>query len=143
MTCYICWDEGEDMLHGVCDCKNSAVHTACLVKWIEQSKKAHCSVCAKHFQGVDVTTHVAHPHEGVHKYVYVAVLLGLYAAPTYFLVRELARSVVMGRTGSAIVLGFVCLYITLLFWLLVRWYSRRRPQRSISTARLQDLALTV
>lgn len=143
MTCYICLEDGDDMLHNVCDCKNSAVHTACLVKWIEQSKRSKCSVCAKHFQGVDVTTHQEHRHEVVHKYVYMAVLLILYASPSYFLVRELVRTVVTERTGSAVGLGFVYAYMTVLFLLIARTYRTPPPRRVISTVRLQDLALTV
>lgn len=143
MTCYICLEDGDDMLHNVCDCKNSAVHTACLVKWIEQSKKAECSVCARHFQGVDVTTHQEHRHDVVHKYVHMVVLLVLCASPSYFLVHELIRTVVTGRTGGTVALSFVCVYITILFLLIAISYKTPPPRRVICTTRLQDLALTV
>jgi|MDTE01.2.fsa_nt_gb E3 ubiquitin-protein ligase DOA10 len=52
--CYICLeDEGDDVLYDVCACKNG-VHTECLVRWIEQTKRVDCTICTQPFAGVRV-----------------------------------------------------------------------------------------
>ena len=81
------------------------------------------------FKGWDVTTHQEHRHEVVHKYVYMVALLVLYASPSYFLVREIVRTVVTERAGSAVGLSFVYAYMTVIFFA-----ARVRVQDTAATA---------
>lgn len=50
--CYVCFEAGEDLLEGVCACKELAVHTHCLLKWIEETQRPDCSVCLTRYEGV-------------------------------------------------------------------------------------------
>ena len=52
-ACYICLEEdAQDMLHDVCACKDTAVHTACLVKWVKHSKNPNCTICNQPIKGI-------------------------------------------------------------------------------------------
>lgn len=45
-ACYICLSEEGELLDDVCAC-NSAVHAACLARWVRESGQARCTVCAQ------------------------------------------------------------------------------------------------
>ena len=45
-ACYICLGEEGDFLDDVCACK-SAVHAACLARWVRESGHERCTVCAQ------------------------------------------------------------------------------------------------
>ena len=45
-ACYICLGEEGDFLDDVCAC-NSAVHAACLARWVRESGQTRCTVCAR------------------------------------------------------------------------------------------------
>lgn len=51
--CYICLEEDQDdLLHNVCSCKHNCVHTKCLLKCIEKSKKISCTICNEPLKGI-------------------------------------------------------------------------------------------
>lgn len=45
-ACYICLGEEGELLDDVCAC-NSAVHAACLARWVHESGHERCTVCAQ------------------------------------------------------------------------------------------------
>ena len=50
--CYVCFEAGEDLLEGVCACKELVVHTRCLLEWIEKTQRPDCPVCRARYEGV-------------------------------------------------------------------------------------------
>jgi hypothetical protein len=143
-TCYICLDESatDDLLVDVCACKGTAVHTDCLIKWIERSATPLCSVCKQPIAGatrVEETGDASVPPT-----VVVLAVFALVAFPVYFASAMLADAVrdecVGCAIGSAVLLAYELSLAILAISIAVQ---PPRPRRRIDTEELRDRALRV
>jgi hypothetical protein len=65
-------------LRGLCDCRDRAVHAACLGRWVETSMSSECPVCRRAFRGKlgEVLQRLAIRTRHVHALSRTALLVG-------------------------------------------------------------------
>lgn len=146
-TCYICLDESaaDDLLVDVCACKGTAVHTDCLIKWIETRPACTdplCSVCKQPIAGA---TRVEETRDAsVPPTIIVLAVVALVAFPVYLASTMLADAVrdecVGCAVGSAVLLAYE---VSLALMAISIAVQPPRPRRWIDTEELRDRALRV
>ena len=56
-TCLVCCEGGPELLTGICRCKTTHIHKACLKRWVETSRAARCATCDSAYTNVRLTMH--------------------------------------------------------------------------------------
>lgn len=138
--CYICLeDEGDDVVHDVCACK-IGVHTECLVRWIEQTKRVDCTICTQPFAGVRVHRKASRSPSGVLAVLLMFVLFAVLSATT---LHTLMLSSVDNCVICAILALWCLLYQCALAKVVFSTSYCAVEQTTICTDGLRDMTLRV
>jgi hypothetical protein len=108
-ACYICLDEGGELLPDMCACTDRVIHVACLVRWIEQSGKTRCAACNDELRGVSVTRNIPTRTRAKHVLWLVSIFC-LIVIPSYFTSVVVRRAFNYQTNGLIAASVFLILY---------------------------------
>lgn len=147
MECYICLESGDNLnlLTNICACKNTYVHTACLTRWIDETKSTDCSICKDPFKGVQV---VYKPEPGAlrRKRTFIGLAIASFTGVVLSTV-QLAMGIFARSRGMADILFVAFLGVMEVWWFLNILSRAAEPHthhhRVIEVSSLDDYALRV
>ena len=128
------------MLHDVCACKDTAVHAACLVKWVKHSKKPNCTICNQPIKGIKAERVSDKAHRAL---LALPLLLMIYmtCVTGQYLARYIRMSCISCASGVLLLLISECSCILTLAASSLSHHTRRTI--AVDVVELEETALRV